>query len=793
MTTKRAYKLQEFVAHTSNVNCLKIGRKSSRILLTGGEDHKVNLWAIGKPNAILSLSGHSSPVESVNFDPSEVIVAGGAASGTIKLWDLEEAKVVRSLTGHRSNCMSIDFHPFGEFFASGSLDTNLKIWDIRRKSCIHTYKGHTRGVNVLRFTPDGKWVVSGGEDNSVKIWDLTAGKLLNDFKLHEGQIQCLDFHPNEFLLATGSADKTVKFWDLETFEMIGSSGPETAQSPNNSPQVPLSQQMLRYTGGVRAMTFNSDGKSIFCGLHESMKVLSWEPIRCHDIVDVGWSKLCDLHVHDGKLLGCSYNQTCVGIWVVDLSKLEPFTVRNAEKKSNISNDPPLQRESNLKATFTRLSISKDSAPTSPKKSVQSSKPPIVVPPVLPRKIPSKPLPAPSITSNKSEDSDMAPPLSRTTSARESANNIPPHASLSRSRSKETACFAPVVVSRTDLKEANVSHSRTRVRETTLVTPVVLPTSNPRVEIETNTASRENKDLVMLVPKATVRIGTRRKHTEDDSDRDEGSRPGNRENIESSAIATRQRRGYSTSGVSEKPLSSHDGNLEPINSNRTGAVGTAPVQSYNIRYRAARTPIVIWDRSKHAPMHEGLRSLVAGKETESASDEDAIADLMENHQNFLTTGQTRLTKLQVIHRLWAKNDFKGVINALQKMSDLAVSADFVSTLMEKSNVITLDFCTSLLPLITNLLESRFDRHINIALEILLKLLKTFGTMIYSTVTASTSVGVDLHAEERLERCNMCFIELEKLKTLLPPITRRGGTIGKSAQDLNLFLQDINKMR
>lgn len=28
----------------------------------------------------------------MNFDHSEVIVAGGAASGTIKLWDLEEAK-----------------------------------------------------------------------------------------------------------------------------------------------------------------------------------------------------------------------------------------------------------------------------------------------------------------------------------------------------------------------------------------------------------------------------------------------------------------------------------------------------------------------------------------------------------------------------------------------------------------------------------------------------------------------------------------------------------------------------
>ncbi|KAG0474301.1 hypothetical protein HPP92_013987 [Vanilla planifolia] len=210
--------------------------------------------------------------------------------------------VIRTLTGHRSNCISVDFHPFGEFFASGSLDTNLKIWDIRRKGCIHTYKGHTRGVNSIRFTPDGRWVVSGGEDSVVKLWDLTAGKLLHDFKCHDGQIQCIDFHPHEFLLATGSADKTVKFWDLETFELIGSAGPEVS--------------------GVRSMTFNPDGRTLLCGLYESLKVFSWEPVRCHDAVDVGWSKLLDMNVQEGKLLGCSYNQSCVGVWVVDISFVE---------------------------------------------------------------------------------------------------------------------------------------------------------------------------------------------------------------------------------------------------------------------------------------------------------------------------------------------------------------------------------------------------------------------------------------------------------------------------------------
>ncbi|KAK1325157.1 hypothetical protein QJS10_CPA01g02332 [Acorus calamus] len=212
------------------------------------------------------LSGHTSPVKSVTYDSEEVLVVAGASSGTIKLWDLEESKIVRTLTGHRANCSSVEFHPFGEFFASGSTDTDLKIWDIRKKTCIHTYEGHSQGITTIRFTPDGRWVVSCGEDNIVKVWDLTAGRLLHEFKSHEGVVRCIDFHPHEFLMATGSADRTVKFWDLETFEQIGSSVPEAS--------------------GVRSITFHPDGKTLFCGFEESLKVFSWEPIRCHDAVDM---------------------------------------------------------------------------------------------------------------------------------------------------------------------------------------------------------------------------------------------------------------------------------------------------------------------------------------------------------------------------------------------------------------------------------------------------------------------------------------------------------------------------
>ena len=261
------------MAHGSAVNCLQLGRKSGTVMVTGGDDKKVNVWAVGKPNAIMSLAGHTSAVECVSFDSNEQTVIAGSAGGTLKLWDLEQAKVARTLTGHRSNCVSVQvrtrlflhvfwilrnrvaqrarslahrgqrmgplmrltlapcaqWHPYGEFFASGSVDTNLKIWDIRRKTCIQTYKGHTRGVRQIIFSPDGRWVVSGGDDGVVKLWDLTMGRLVHEFTQHSAPISALAIHPTEFLMASASMDRTLRLWDLESFEQVCCTPPESGQ------------------------------------------------------------------------------------------------------------------------------------------------------------------------------------------------------------------------------------------------------------------------------------------------------------------------------------------------------------------------------------------------------------------------------------------------------------------------------------------------------------------------------------------------------------------------------------
>ncbi|KAG0472566.1 hypothetical protein HPP92_014423 [Vanilla planifolia] len=726
-------------------------RRTSRVLVTGGEDHKVNLWAIGKPNAVLSLSGHTSAVESVSFDSSEVLVAAGAASGTIKLWDLEEAKIIRTLTGHRSNCISVDFHPFGEFFASGSLDTNLKIWDIRRKGCIHTYKGHTRGVNSIRFTPDGRWVVSGGEDSVVKLWDLTAGKLLHDFKCHDGQIQCIDFHPHEFLLATGSADKTVKFWDLETFELIGSAGPEVS--------------------GVRSMTFNPDGRTLLCGLYESLKVFSWEPVRCHDAVDVGWSKLLDMNVQEGNYLDAHIIKVVLeyGLWTyryvvpsyTSTARLEPYSASNINRSSDHSeskssnNNLPFLIDNSLKASVARLSVSQNSdAVTKESKTISATG---------------------TVTGSQK--------TSMNSGTRMAAVNAPLNTTaqtgvnLKRSLSRGNGPANLHTISKSD------------------VMPVIVPRTSVRLEPATEFA-KENDGESSL----TQNIQSKPM----DSRRPSSFRDGSvRTNV---SIQPEFMDNKSDGQIPDQDLLNVANSVNQLSNNRERIIdvvrtigngklranlSVGPSTSYqhesnDVRIHKPRDP-----SSFDMPRGERTRSLSMESETVSASDEDAIADLLEHHEQFIDAARSRLRKLQVVQQMWGRKDVKGLISALEKMSDHAVSADIVGVLIDKSDIITLDLCTCLLPVLTSLLDSKMDRHLGICMEILLKLVKTFGPLIHSTLSAGPSVGIDIQAEQRLERCNLCFIELEKINRSLLSLTRKGGSIAKSALELNLALQGMDK--
>ncbi|KAL3522217.1 hypothetical protein ACH5RR_015051 [Cinchona calisaya] len=818
---KRGYKLQEFVAHSGSVNCLKIGKKNFRQFITGGDDQTVNLWSIGNPTPLSSLSGHTSPVESVAFDSSEVLVVAGASSGVIKLWDLEETKMVRTLSGHRSYCTAVEFHPFGEFFASGSMDTNLKIWDIRKKGCIHTYKGHSRGISTIRFTPDGRWVVSGGFDNVVKIWDLTAGKLLHDFKLHEGHIRSIDFHPLEFLLATGSADRTVKFWDLETFEMIGSAKRETA--------------------GVRSISFHPDGRTLFCGLDDSLKVYSWEPVICHDSVDMGWSTLGDLCVHDGKLLGGAYYQNSVGVWVADISLIEPYGAvavpgqnnppeKKHELHENASEKSVSHRRSNSSLRSTSPDIdSKDFkniyVDTAGCNSVTSTKvgsfnsPKVVVPPeskeitalasqkqgsavkvgsLNPPKVVA-PSESKEITSLASQKQGSAVGIHAKTNASANAKSfiVPTVIPRECPDAKDSACsrresFASVRVSIGTLKPSHIrrlSNTKFDMEKmstalesgslgsmTTAVDPKKDPNFNIRLVCNNNVEeSSEEKDLSIdnVGEKSEKALSLTRP-----SNQENGEKP---QDCDKGVIPIKVVNGVAVVRGRTRSLVERFENRDGLKS----IEAQTPDKASQTITEAAKTSTP----DNNQPSAARQEVVTDDKQKVATDDSHVIEGLMQNHDVLLSTLRSRLTKLQVVRHFWERNDVKGAINAMRKLPDHSVQADVVSVLTEKMEIITLDLFSCLLPVLIGLLDSTVERHASVSLEMLLKLIAVFGPFVRSTVSAPRAVGVDLHAEERLASCKQSFAHLQNVKKILPTlIHRRGGVVARCAQELSLVLQE-----
>ncbi|CAM8989583.1 unnamed protein product [Rhodiola kirilowii] len=1116
---KRGYKLQELVAHSDDVTCVSIGKKAGRLFITGGDDHQVRLWCMGKPSPLMSLCGLTSPVGSVAFDSAEASVAAGASTGMIKLWDLEEAKTMCTLTGHKASCSAVEFHPFGDFFASGSQDTHLKIWDTRKKGCMHTYKGHSQQISTVKFSPDGRWVVSGGFDNSVKIWDLTAGKVLHEFKSHDGHIRTIAFHPLEFLLATGSADKTVKFWDLETFELIGSSRPEAT--------------------GVLAMSFHPDGRTLFCGLEDSFKVYSWEPIIIHDAVDMGWSTLADLCIHDDKLLGCSFYRNSVGVWAADLSLIQPYKA-GIMSGQNVSAEPipilesrSVYKQASEAPSSLRSHVGFNDSGTREKtihvvsctnsegsKTVDSINNVVLVPSkseeyenaqskkqslavgmhpktggrqvnktlIMPSIVPhsnsvdnrsSSPLPISntamktmfgmplkSVNERNQPDSKAnvrTPPLEEDSTiisylkrdlqtatgpkikplagnaTRESteekyinvAENFPTAApvcpengvihlkhnkdnaaakvvngvSVAPGRTRTlvekferqeicssadlTTQLPPNAVPESDSKAAALSQMGTKeltqdhvcekepsksqragretvldlsgmesakplipekesspqgkesarpisrreslqakifqrdssqirdpgplvsekvssspltsellappVKEEESSTPDVSESESltPQVsESESSTSqAAEGKSLKrqvsgrdssllrkespqpqlhksqslklkkespqprisrrgspqLLVSKSdssqpqtpgkeSLRPHSIKRETpipqtsQRDSSLSHTSRKDTKRESSASQFSRREsllpqqpRRELSVSQISRRqsslPQISRRELFQPkrsanfmtqtfISDNvmvkpRPATKDFTPPQLSEMEWKDARAMLGIktakfgMDKDHKIKDMESAEPQIKDMELaepqisdsahQALSDEKVAEAFMQDHDVFLSTLQSRLTKLQVVRHFWERSDIKGAINAMKKLTDPSVQADVVSVLKEKLEILNLDLFSCLLPLLAGLLDSTIERHTTVSLDLLLKLVAVFGSMIFATASAPPSVGVDLHADERREWCNQCFAQLQNIQQTLPSLIRRGGAVARSAQELNLVLQ------
>lgn len=717
---KRTWKLQDIHAHDGAINCLSIGHRSGKVIATGGDDKKVNLWALGKSYCIMSLKGHTSGVDSVRFNSNEDTVVAGSQSGAVKIWNLEASKILRTLSGHKDNVKALDFHPFGDIVASGSLDTNIKLWDYRRKGCIFTYKGHKGGVNCLRFSPDGKWIASAGDDGCAMLWDMTTGKQIGDFK--HPSVTSLTFHPVDFLMATAGTDRTVKFWDLDTFEMISSTDVDSAP--------------------IRKVFIHPEGWGAYAACQDYLKVYGWEPAVCYDSVNVGWGKPTDIVVYQNQLIGASIQQSTVQIYMADLTKLKHSGADGIQGEEQSPN--PFLNPSRRRSFITKSQLVKrmevDAGETG--REMQGDK---------------KKDGAGDDVVNYHDVFNPRHELPRDSEKRPS---LPMSVSEEVSRLKQRQS-SPTI--NTDLKRTN-HHNRS------------LSQQNKQAQLATTTKQQATKQPQQTAkqPQRTTFDASKTKRSQAiqhnrDSPRSKTTTASNFKHNQSCTTTTASDKSFNVFDLTAKlpdlsnlslvdfkqplPPSHH---IQPFDSFKAiESPDHLPwKESYSLTHSTSFQP---------PPLNLSLNHFPPTDQADELSDEKSISCISGGHLAIINVFSNRHRNLQDFKSLWMVGNVKMALDRAVGMNDQSVLQDIVNLLLQTPSTWTLDICTCILPVLSSLLFSRYEAYANTSLNAVKFILRTYSSLIKDSLTNVSSIGVDITKEERYNKSKRCYQMLKDIES------------------------------
>ncbi|CAH1104194.1 unnamed protein product [Psylliodes chrysocephalus] len=769
---KRSWKFQDFMAHNANVNCLALGHKSGRVLVTGGDDKKVNLWAVGKQSCFMSLSGHTTAVDCVQFNQLEELVCAGSRAGALKVWDLEAAKLVRTLNGHKYAIKCIDFHPYGDFLVSGSADSSIKMWDTRKKGVLFTYNGHKGTVNSVKFSPDGQWVATGGEDSSVKIWDLRVNRVLKEFKDHINPVSCVEFHPHEFLLASGSIDRSVNFFDLENFNVVSTESD---------------------VGAVRCLCFNTDGECLFTGSRDYLKIVGWEPNRLYDSVPVYWGRVSDISVASNQLIGASFHLTNVQVYVVDLKKCKPFS-SSSVLDSHVS---PFLPNQNIRKSFSKAerppslksrmldvkTIEESTSGTDPEEECSAD-----ITNVKDyneifrgRAIQRTPPPEPEPFQEPEKDDLLEPQiLGDIISDNFEALSLDNDINNYKNSTIQINTINHYSRSKSNLDQVYENRQQRDNREN------ILPNINKTKPAPKFVLQRQSscKDVPEKPPKSSSI-----KHSVSEANINKGSLSSRTSSRKNSFSKPSSRNSTSVPNVSKLPSARKSTTLPNVdiyvNSSRISPEEHS-IQDDDFIPVSIDRPVGL-DLDDFLP--KNYNSPGFQQQLPDMSEAEVLGVIMRGHDPIRDILNTRQRSLKLVLNQYRSKDMKSAVESAVAMGDISVLVDVLGVINTKYSLWNLDLCVMVLPKILELLQSKYESYLTIGCSTLKFILRHFGDTIRNNVQSPVgSFGVDISREERYQKSLRCHEFLGQIRSFVVKKQTLPG-IGTSFKEIHTMMQNF----
>lgn len=135
----------------------EIGSVGEKMLLSGGGDGVVKLWAIDRETSrideVRSLSGGDSGVLSMVVQDS--LLYCGLTDGEICIWDLDTCQLIRSVKSHCDDVLTMSIK--GNFMFSGSASGYMRVcfFDAPHEFSMANDIGHRNGTRDLNVSLGG--------------------------------------------------------------------------------------------------------------------------------------------------------------------------------------------------------------------------------------------------------------------------------------------------------------------------------------------------------------------------------------------------------------------------------------------------------------------------------------------------------------------------------------------------------------------------------------------------------------------------------------------------------------
>jgi hypothetical protein len=216
-----------------------------QLLVTGGNDGLVRIWAVGTGALVTQFGQRSGQVRSVCFSPDGLLVAVASSDQPVQLWPANSPGRAVTLVPAWDVAFSSDGRLLATagggrtaapgLTAAATPDKAAWLWDVATGQMVAALEGKGGHGNAVAFSPTGGLLATASASDVVRLWDVSTGQQVWALPRPTGQGDRVAFSPDGRLLATAGTGSITRLWDVASGALVRPVGLDQAADVGFSP------------------------------------------------------------------------------------------------------------------------------------------------------------------------------------------------------------------------------------------------------------------------------------------------------------------------------------------------------------------------------------------------------------------------------------------------------------------------------------------------------------------------------------------------------------------------------